>query len=158
MTHLVASATVYVLLREDGSPWQAAAGTIIFLIPNWGAHNLLTGFQIGFILATACGCLTLAVGPRRPALAALLLTVSLATHGVGLFYLLATGVRLVGRRSVASLAIPALVYGAWFGPLALRPWIGTDRATYCPSQRMWYVASPVRSARATPSSGPSSSP
>lgn len=114
VTHLFASATVYALAREDGTTWQAAAGTIIFLVPSWGAHNLVTAFQIGFILATALGGLALAVSVRRPAIAAMLLTVAVATQGVGLFYLVATGIRLIDRRSVAWLALPAVVYGAWF--------------------------------------------
>ena len=114
VTHVFASATVYVLLREDGTAGQAAAGTIIFLVPGWGAHNLVTAFQIGFILATALGCLALALSVRRPALAAILLSVAVATQGVGLFYLVATGARLIGRRTIGWLALPVAIYGAWF--------------------------------------------
>ncbi|MGK2850007.1 MAG: hypothetical protein ACSLFN_03745 [Candidatus Limnocylindrales bacterium] len=113
-THLFASATVYKLLREDGTAWQATAGTILFLVPNWGAHNLVTAFQIGFVLATALGCLALWLSVRRPALSAILLTVAVATQGVGLFYLVATGVRLFGRRALLWLALPAAVYALWF--------------------------------------------
>jgi hypothetical protein len=114
LTHLFASATVYVLLSEDGTPWQATAGALLFLMPGWGAHNLVTAFQIGFVLATGLGCLALAICIRRPGLAAGLLTAAVATQGVGLFFLAATGVRLLGRRSVLWLTIPAVVYGAWF--------------------------------------------
>lgn len=124
-THLFAAATVYVLLREDGSEWQATAGAVIFLLPGWGGHNLVTAFQIGFVLATALGCLALAVSIRRPGVAALLLTIAVATQGVGLFYLAATGVRLLGRRAIASLAVPTVVYGAWFLSFGARA-IGQD--------------------------------
>jgi len=112
-THLFAAASVYVLLREDGTPWQATAGTVIFLAPGVGAHNLFTAFQIGFLLATALGCLALAVSPRRPGIAAVLLTIAVATQGVGLFYWIATVVRLSGRRSLVWLLLPVSVFAMW---------------------------------------------
>lgn len=113
-THLFAAAAVYVLLREDGTEWQATAGTLIFLLPGWGGHNLVTAFQIGFVLASALGCLALALSVRRPAVAAVLLTIAVATQGIGLFYLVATGIRLVGRRGLAWLLVPVALYGVWF--------------------------------------------
>jgi hypothetical protein len=113
-THLLAAATVFVLLREDGTDWQASAGSILFLVPGAGGFNLLAAFQVGFMLATATGCLALAIAPRRPGVAAGLLGISIATQGVGLFYLIATAVRLLGDRRVVWLAVPAAVYSAWF--------------------------------------------
>ncbi len=119
-THLFLAATVYVLLREDGTVWQATAGTLIVLLPGAGGQNLVTAFQIGFLLATALGALALAMAPRRPGLAAGLLTVSVATQGVGLFYLAATAVRMRGDRRIVWLLVPVAVYAAWFAPYGIQ--------------------------------------
>ena len=94
--------------------WQATAGTLIVLCPGAGGQNLFTAFQIGFLLATALGCLALAVSPRRPGLAARPPVDRGRDPGVGLFYLAATAVRLLGRREIAWLLVPIALYGVWF--------------------------------------------
>lgn len=112
--HVVAASGVLALLMQVTTRGIALALTVLFLAFGAGSDNLLWAFQIGFVLATGLGTWALALAPRRPAVAAVLLTVAVATQGVGLFFLAATVVRLHRSRSALWLAIPVAVYGAWF--------------------------------------------
>ena len=114
VSHLFAASGVYALVSRAGAGQYAVGATILFLFLGAGAENLLWAFQIGFILATGLGCWALALAPSRPAVSAVLLTFAVATQGVGLFYLAATGVRLLGSRAVLWLALPVGAYLAWF--------------------------------------------
>jgi hypothetical protein len=57
-----------------------------------------------------------AVAPRWPAVAAVLLTVALATSGAGLAFLAGTGLHLLltRPRAIVWLLLPAVLYGSWF--------------------------------------------
>lgn len=111
--HALAVSGVFAVLREVATERQAAAGTMVFALLGAGWENLLWAFQIGFVLSTALGCWALAVMPRRPVVAAALLTGATITSGVGLFYVAATLVRAIGSRQIAWLAAPIAVFGVW---------------------------------------------
>lgn len=120
--------------RRMGPSWGLAIG-IVVLFFGAGFENLYWGFQIGFVGATAAGLaaldrLDMPRTPRRDALVAFWLLVSLMTAGVGLFFLVAIGVELVAdrawRRAMRVLAVPALVYVAWFATWG-RTGVGTFR-------------------------------
>ena len=113
-THVFAASGVLALLLNVSSPRVAIAFATVFLAFGAGSDNLLWAFQIGFVLATGLGTWALAVAPRRPGMAAVLLTIAVATQGVGLFYLAAVALRLHRSRTVVWLALPVAVYAAWF--------------------------------------------
>jgi hypothetical protein len=114
--HVVVSAIVYaVVRREAGSGWALGAMAVTLLLGS-GGDDILWAFQSGTIGAVAAGMGAVVVAPRRPGLAALLLTIAMATSGASLAFFIATAFHLLltRRRALVWLAIPLGLYGTWY--------------------------------------------
>lgn len=114
--HVAVAGIVYVVVRrEAGATWALGALAVMLLLGS-GGDDILWAFQSGTIGATAAGMAAVVLAPRRPAVAAILLTVALATSGVGIAFLIGTGVHLllVRPRALAWLLVPIGLYGAWY--------------------------------------------
>jgi hypothetical protein len=81
-----------------------------------GGDDILWAFQMGTIGATAAGLGAIVVAPRRPALAAALLTIALACSGVSLAFVVGTALHMLMTRprALAWLAIPVGLYLVWY--------------------------------------------
>jgi hypothetical protein len=88
----------------------------VMLFLGSGGDDILWAFQTATIGAVAAGIGALVVAPRRPVLAAALLTIAMATTGASLAFLVGTGVRLLltRPRALPWLVIPTGLYLAWF--------------------------------------------
>jgi hypothetical protein len=114
--HVVVAAIVYaVVRREAGSGWALGAMAITLLLGS-GGDDILWAFQSGTIGAVAAGMGAVVVAPRRPGLAALLLTIAMATSGASLAFFVATAFHLVltRPRSLVWLLVPLGLYGLWY--------------------------------------------
>ena len=126
--HLVVAAAVYRLVRRSGPAGLAVLAGSLVLFLGSGFENLFWAFQMGFVGSIAAGLWALVLvssadelAERRPlwlTCAALLLLVSVAAQGVGLFFVAAVAVELLAqparRRWLAIIAPAVLAYGAWF--------------------------------------------
>jgi hypothetical protein len=124
--HLVVAGIVYVVVRRETTAAWALGAMAIVLMLGAGGDDILWAFQSGTIGATAAGMAAVVVAPRRPALAAVLLTVALATSGAGLAFVAGTGLHLVltRPRALPWLLLPTVLYGIWlvaFGVWAIGP-------------------------------------
>jgi hypothetical protein len=114
--HLVAAGLVYVIVRREASAGWALGAMAVMLVLGSGGDDILWAFQSATIGAVAAGIAAMVVAPRRPGLAAALLTVSLATSGASLAFLVGTGVHLLltRPRAIVWLLIPTGLYVAWY--------------------------------------------
>jgi hypothetical protein len=112
----------FIAVRRTSGPLAAVAVAILLLLYGSGFENLYWGFQTGFVGATAAGIAALLALDRRDdrgrwAVAAFLM-IGLATVGVALAFCAAVTVESIVARRLRSmlvpLAVPALVYAAWF--------------------------------------------
>ena len=133
--HVVACAGVFVLVRQRSGPLAALAAATIGLLLGAGFENLFWGFQLGFVGSTAAGLWALAILDRAPTRArqasiAMLLTVSLASSGIGLTFLVAVGTAVLlsptRKNSLTWLGIPVIAFAVWF-ILIGRTGVGIDR-------------------------------
>jgi hypothetical protein len=117
--HLAVAGLVYAIVREETAErsrvWALGAMAVMLVLGS-GGDDILWAFQSATIGAVAAGMAAIVVAPRRPGLAAGLLTIALATSGASLAFLVGTGVRLllVRPRAVAWLLVPASLYLAWY--------------------------------------------
>src|SRR3954452_9489430 len=122
--HVAVAAIVYfVVRREAGEIWALGAMAVVLFLGS-GGDDILWAFQSGTIGAVAVGMGAVVIAPRRPMIAAILLTVAVATSGAALAFAAGTALHLllVRPRALVWLAIPAVVYGAWlaaFGASAI---------------------------------------
>jgi len=123
VTHVAAASAVYVLMRHHNGQLPALAGGILMLFLGTGADNLFWAFQVGFVGAAAAGAWAIALlltrGSRRAELAAAaLLLVAVASSGVGLSFLVATGAMLaidpVSRRRLWVVVPASVAYLGWY--------------------------------------------
>lgn len=114
--HLIVAAIVYVVVRRETTAAWALGAMAVMLLLGSGGDNILWAFQSGTVGAIAAGMAAVVVAPRRPALAAVLLTIGLATSGVALAFLVGTALHLllVRPRALAWLALPVGLYLAWY--------------------------------------------
>jgi hypothetical protein len=122
--HVVVAVIVYVVVRREAGPIWALGAMSVVLFLGSGGDDILWAFQSGTIGAVAAGMAAVVLAPRRPLVAALLLTVALATSGGALAFVAGTALHLllVRPRALVWLAIPTVVYGAWllaFGASAI---------------------------------------
>jgi hypothetical protein len=117
--HLAVAGLVYVIVR-GASParsrgWALGAMAVMLFLGS-GGDDILWAFQSATIGAVAAGIGAIVVAPRRPGLAAGLLTIALATSGASLAFLVGTGVRLLLERPRALpwLLVPTGLYLAWY--------------------------------------------
>jgi hypothetical protein len=121
---LGAAGCLFVYVRRRLGPWPALLMTalLLFLGPAW--QDLLWPFQIGFAGSAFCGLaalLALEEGERRWDLAAAgLLALAIGFSSLGIPFAVAAAVEvLLGRREhglrrLYVVAVPALLYGAWY--------------------------------------------
>jgi len=124
--HMVVAGIVYVVVRREASAAWALGAMAVTLMLGSGGDDILWAFQSGTVGATAAGMAAVVVAPRRPAVAAILLTLALATSGAGLAFFVGTGIHLLMTRprSLPWLLLPAGLYGGWyvvFGASAVSP-------------------------------------
>jgi len=120
--NLSAVVGVYVLVARRHRRLVALAMVIPLLIFGSGYENLLYASQFGFAGSVAAGVWALvaleAPGRRGAPASAILLVVSLASSGMGLFFVGAAGVRLLAdpplRQRIKWLALPAASYVLWY--------------------------------------------
>jgi hypothetical protein len=88
----------------------------VMLLLGSGGDDILWAFQTASIGAVAAGIGAMVVAPRRPAVAAALLTVAMATSGASLAFFVGTGIHLLltRPRALPWLLIPFALYGAWY--------------------------------------------
>ena len=116
-THVAVCSAVYVLMRHHNGQVPALAGGVLMLFLGSGSDNLYWAFQIAFVGATAAGAWAIVLLLTRAsrgaeATAAALLVVSVATSGVGLFFLAATAAMLAivpHRRRRLWVVAPAII-------------------------------------------------
>ena len=117
--HLAVAGLVYAIVRREtsgrSSGWALGAMAVMLVLGS-GGDDILWAFQSATIGAVAAGMAAMVVAPRRPGLAAGLLTVALATSGASLAFLVGTAVRLLitRPRALPWLVLPTGVYLAWF--------------------------------------------
>src|SRR6478752_6455556 len=113
--HVAVAGIVYVVVRREAPLAFALGAMALMLFLGSGGDDILWAFQSGTIGATAAGMAALVVAPRRPALAAVLLTVALATSGVGLAWFVGTAVHLLltRRNALVWLLLPLGLYLVW---------------------------------------------
>jgi hypothetical protein len=114
--HLIVAAIVYVVVRRETTAAWALGAMAVMLLLGSGGDDILWAFQSGTVGATAAGMAAVVLAPRRPALAAVLLTIGLATSGAALAFLVGTGIHLLltRPRALAWLALPVGLYLAWY--------------------------------------------
>lgn len=114
--HVAVAGIVYVVVRRESNTAWALGAMAVMLMLGSGGDNILWAFQSGPVGAVAAGMAAVVIAPRRPAVAAILLTIALATSGAGLAFLVGTGFHLLlaRPRAVAWLALPVGLYLGWY--------------------------------------------
>jgi hypothetical protein len=122
--HVCVATLAYVLVRRSSGPWPALGVGLVVLVLGSGFENLYWAFQIGFVGSLALGLAAILafdqrpLGRRRAILGTVLLTVSVATSGIGLICGVVVGIELLldvqRRRTVPWLFVPAVLYGIWY--------------------------------------------
>ena len=116
LLHVMVAGIVFVVVRREASlAWAFGALALVLLLGS-GGDDILWAFQSGTIGAVAAGMAAVVIAPRRPAVAAILLTIALVTSGAGLAFVAGTGLHLLltRPRALPWLFLPAAVYVAWF--------------------------------------------
>ena len=118
--HVAVSGIVYVVVRREAPAAFALGAMAIMLVLGSGGDDILWAFQSGTIGATAFGMGALVIAPRRPAVAAILLTIALSTSGIGLAFFVGTGFHLLltRPRALPWLLVPLVYYLVWFALFA----------------------------------------
>src|SRR5690349_7580163 len=118
--HVAVASIVYVVVRrEAGAGWALGAMAVVLMLGS-GGDDILWAFQSATIGAVAAGMAAVLVAPRRPALAAILLTIAMATSGASLAFFLGTALHLLVTRprALAWLLLPLGLYVAWYALFA----------------------------------------
>jgi hypothetical protein len=114
--HLVVAGIVYsIVRREAGAGWALGAMAVMLFLGS-GGDDILWAFQSASVGVVAAGLAAIVVAPRRPGIAAALLTVAMATSGASLAFFGGTALHLLltRPRALIWLAIPAGLYLAWY--------------------------------------------
>jgi hypothetical protein len=114
--HLTVAGLVYAIVRREASAGWALGAMAVMLLLGSGGDDILWAFQSASIGAVAAGIGAMVVAPRRPGLAALLLTIAMATSGASLAFFIGTGVHLLltRPRAIPWLIVPFGLYFAWY--------------------------------------------
>jgi hypothetical protein len=140
LLHLVAVAGAYALVRKRLGPLVATLVAIPLLLLGSGAENLYWAFQTGFVGSVMFGVWALFFierpTRRAPAIASALFLGSLASSGMGVFFLVVAAGRTFLdaslRKRVLAVALPFAIYLIWFA-LVGRDQVGDDRVFVEPS-------------------------
>src|SRR3954451_14798005 len=114
--HVAVAAIVYfVVRRQAGEIWALGAMAVVLFLGS-GGDDILWAFQSGTIGAVAAGMGAVVIAPRRPAVAAVLLTIAMATSGASLAFFVGTAFHLLltRRRALVWLLLPLVLYGLWY--------------------------------------------
>jgi len=118
--HIAVAAGVARLVHATSGPIAAIAAGAVTLFLGVGNENLHQAFQIGMVLAVALGIWAIAAASlrQRHGLAALLLTIAIASHLVAVAFVVACGIVAILRptskiRSLAWYAVPIVTLGIW---------------------------------------------
>ena len=117
--HLAVAGLVYLIVRQEtparSRGWALGAMAVVLFLGS-GGDDILWAFQSATIGAVAAGIGAIVDAPRRPGLAAGLLTIAMATSGASLAFLVGTGVRLLitRPRALPWLLVPSGLYLAWY--------------------------------------------
>ena len=138
--HLAAVTGAYAVMRRRIGPLVSTLAAVPLLFLGSGAENLFWGFQTGFVGSVMFGVWALFFierSTRRSAvIASLLLVGSLASSGMGLFFLVVAAGRTIldpSLRPRALAVVPPLgVYVLWFGLVGRDP-LGDGRVFVEPS-------------------------
>jgi hypothetical protein len=116
VAHGAVVTAVYLIAREHMPDTWAVGAALVMAVLGSGWENILWAFQVAMMGATALGLLALWISPRRPVLAAMLLTAAVMCHGVGLAFLAGTALHLLLARPRATLwlLLPASLWGVWY--------------------------------------------
>jgi hypothetical protein len=121
---LGAAGCVFVYVRRRLGPWPALFMTtlLLFFGPAW--QDFLWPFQIGFAGSALCGLAALLLlegeGRRRDPAACALLALAIGFSSLGLPFAAAAAVEILlrrrehGLRRLYVVAVPLLLYGAWY--------------------------------------------
>ncbi len=125
LLHVAAAHQLWLLMRRAGvGDWLATAATTVFLVMGAGAENLVWAWQMGFVGSLCFGLVAVNLTVEREAgLVRILgiwlaLVASLMCSDIGLAMVAATGIATFLdrglRASLVALAVPAVVFGAWY--------------------------------------------
>lgn len=118
LIHVFVAVRVRALTERVAGAGLAVAAGVIVLFLGIGNENLGQAFQMGMVLSTCAGIWALdeLVLGHHSGRAAALLIVATASHAVGAAFLGACLVVAVrrGRRVLAAVLVPAVVFGLWF--------------------------------------------
>jgi hypothetical protein len=134
--HAATVTLLFFLIRRRSGDLLAAGAAAILLLYGAAAEDLAWAFQVDFIAPVALGLAALLLldapgaGPRRVGAAAVLLTLGIATSGIGLVMLAAVAAEVAidpaRRRCLTALAPPAAVFTAWYLLVARRAGAAPD--------------------------------
>jgi hypothetical protein len=121
VAHLAVVALLFVYARRRVGDWLALAFAVPVLFLGAAWNDLLVPFQISFVLPVACGIGALLALDRRDltgdGVACILLTVGIASSGVGIAFAAAVLVETLFRadrwRALWIAGIPIVLYGLW---------------------------------------------
>jgi hypothetical protein len=113
-THVAFVASIYALVDRHSGRAPALVVAVVLLLLGTAAINLVWAFQMGPMASGALAMWGLVVVRQRPKLAALLMSLAVATQGFALFILPAAAVYGRSRTAMLAAAVPALVYGIWY--------------------------------------------
>ena len=117
--HLLVAEAIRRIATAMSGPIVGYLAATLILFLGVGSENLTWAFQIGMVLATAAGfwAVESVAFHRRPQLAALLLTLAVASHAIGAVFvaicLIVALVLRLGTAAIAWLLLPALALLAW---------------------------------------------
>jgi hypothetical protein len=120
--HLLCGVLLYMLARRRLGPWLGLAPTALLLFMGSAYQDLLWPFQIGWF-ASVAGGLGVLIGLERQdrrgdLVAAVLLAWSLTGSGVGVAFLVAGAVALLGQRGpwrrAWVIAVPGALFALWY--------------------------------------------
>jgi hypothetical protein len=122
--HVAAALTLFSLVRRRSGDVLALCAFVAFLFDARGAGNLVWAFQFGWIASTLFGLGALLalehdrIRVRNGILCGVMLLASLASSGVGLFFMVMVTFELLLDRSARPMAwcliLPSAAYAAWF--------------------------------------------
>ena len=121
--HVIVVLEVYVLARRAARPWLGALIALVVAFFGSGFENLFWAMQIGFVGAIALGLGAMILmdgqpGRGRVVAAVAQITIGMMTSGFGIFMFGLVGLDLLfdprRRRLVPTLAVPAIIYLAWY--------------------------------------------
>ncbi len=132
LLHLAAAHQLWLMMRRSRvEDWIATAATTVFLFIGAGAENLVWAWQMGFVGSLCFGlvavnlCVRRDPGPIRVLAVWLVLVASLMCSDIGLAMIAAAAIATLlargFRASLVVVAVPGLVFTAWYAHYGIAP-------------------------------------